>query len=216
MLFVLFLTVSLCLADDPSCSGYSADGRLFFDLTSLQGRNVSVQDSQFKYDISICANTQSCGDCKDSGFCQFYSSSSEWCVGRFTGVTGDLQNGTDVAIIHYDGGEENRSGTVEVVCDLFVSVPSDFEVLSSQNLSYKIRFRSPAACAQYSGLSGGSVLLIIFFSIFAVYFFGGVLWNYVINHKQSYETIPNLEFWVQLPGFVKDGIVFSLRCCRPY
>jgi len=64
-----------------------------------------------------------------------------------------------------------------------------------------------------SGLSGGSVFLIIFFVSLFVYFAAGAGYNYY-QGKEGAEIIPQVEFWKDLPFLVKDGAVFSFERIR--
>lgn len=40
---------------------------------------------------------------------------------------------------------------------------------------------------------------------------GGVLWNKYRVEKTGWELIPNLEFWITLPGLVKDGNIYTFN-----
>lgn len=63
-----------------------------------------------------------------------------------------------------------------------------------------------------SGLSVGSKLLIVFFSILLAYILVGVIWNYC-NGSQGIELIPNVEFWNGLPTLIMEGVSFTCSCC---
>ncbi|XP_059488787.1 uncharacterized protein LOC132204341 [Neocloeon triangulifer] len=64
------------------------------------------------------------------------------------------------------------------------------------------------------GLSAGATFLIIFFSLFAAYFIGGMAIMKFIKGAQGVEVIPNYEFWTGLPSLVKDGFLFAISGCR--
>eukprot|EP00004_Rigifila_ramosa_P007937 TRINITY_DN19122_c0_g1_i1.p2 TRINITY_DN19122_c0_g1~~TRINITY_DN19122_c0_g1_i1.p2 ORF type:complete len:229 (+),score=46.03 TRINITY_DN19122_c0_g1_i1:3-689(+) len=77
---------------------------------------------------------------------------------------------------------------------------------------YIIHFPTSLACDlggdESGGLSGGSIFLIIFFVGTFLYCAGGV----VYNQRQGVtgiEMVPNIQFWRELPGLVKDGCVFT-------
>ena len=42
-----------------------------------------------------------------------------------------------------------------------------------------------------------------------LYLVGGVLWNKYRLEKSGLELIPNIDFWLALPGLVKDGCFYS-------
>ena len=46
-------------------------------------------------------------------------------------------------------------------------------------------------------------------STLGVYCIGGVVFNVYKMEKTGAEAIPNKEFWGSLPGYVKDGFVFT-------
>lgn len=79
---------------------------------------------------------------------------------------------------------------------------------------YYFTLSHPAACGfpPFGGLSGGSVFLIILFCSFGAYFLVGMLVNAFGRGKSGCDIIPNAEFWVSLPGLVKDGSLFIITC----
>lgn len=76
-----------------------------------------------------------------------------------------------------------------------------------------LAFNTPSACIQTHrhGLSGGSVLLIIFFIAFGVYFVGGIAILYFMRGARGLEAIPNIDFWRGLPGLVKVSVLSSFH-----
>jgi hypothetical protein len=86
-----------------------------------------------------------------------------------------------------------------------------------------IEITSPAGCPTnvdltlVGGISPGSVLLIIFFVLLVAYLLIGTLYMRFARGAQGAEMIPNVEFWGNLPGLVKDGVAFAWRkiTCSP-
>jgi hypothetical protein len=72
------------------------------------------------------------------------------------------------------------------------------------------------------GLSGGSILLIMyttinkitefnsFFTTATVYFAGGLIFLKFVRHAEGVSMVPNVEFWSSLPGLVK---VVQVQSC---
>jgi len=61
-----------------------------------------------------------------------------------------------------------------------------------------------------TGLTWGW-LFIILFSVAVVLYFGiGMVYKYKKLGVTGIETIPNIEFWRDYPGLIKDGIAFSV------
>lgn len=64
------------------------------------------------------------------------------------------------------------------------------------------------------GISGGWIFIIILSSLLVLYLVGGVAFNKFYRHHEGKEIIPNVEFWMALPGLVKDGHLFVWRKAR--
>jgi len=67
---------------------------------------------------------------------------------------------------------------------------------------------------QQEGLSGGAIILIVLLVCVVVYLVGGVLVNRYVRHKEGPDLLPNREFWIMLPGLVKDGCYFTYTKIR--
>jgi len=83
--------------------------------------------------------------------------------------------------------------------------------------SYEIILPGPAGCGKPGGAGPGSgglswgSLFCILFPIFVLLYLGvGVAYNVKVNEMElGVEAIPQLEYWKQVPGLVKDGCQFS-------
>ncbi|XP_062517611.1 uncharacterized protein LOC134192870 [Corticium candelabrum] len=64
------------------------------------------------------------------------------------------------------------------------------------------------------GLSIGSILLIVFFSLIFVYILCGILYLKFVRGASGVELIPNYSFWALLPSLIKEGVVFLIGKCR--
>jgi hypothetical protein len=62
------------------------------------------------------------------------------------------------------------------------------------------------------------VLLVLAYSSLVVlafvYFVGGFIFLRFVKHREGGDAIPNREFWADLPGLVKDGIMFVINKIR--
>jgi hypothetical protein len=55
-----------------------------------------------------------------------------------------------------------------------------------------------------TGMSGGTVFLIILLCVIPVYLGVGMLYNWKLKGKAlGKESIPNIEFWTDLPNLIK-------------
>lgn len=61
-----------------------------------------------------------------------------------------------------------------------------------------------------AGLSGGSVILILFFVGVLLYLVGGVLLNHS-NGARGWEMLPHYQFWSELPSLIVEGCVFFVK-----
>jgi len=68
------------------------------------------------------------------------------------------------------------------------------------------------------GLSGGSIFLIVFFTVAGTYFILGTIIKWRLQHAPfGVESIPNNEFWSELPGYIADGFRFTKeKACGGY
>ena len=64
-----------------------------------------------------------------------------------------------------------------------------------------------------SGLSVGTIFLIIILALVVLYFVIGIPICYFVLHKRGVEIIPFVSFWKELPGLVKDGFLFIISPC---
>lgn len=65
-----------------------------------------------------------------------------------------------------------------------------------------------------SGLSLGSILLIIFFSLMVVYIILGALYNKFARSREGKEVFPHYTFWIELPVLVKEGGAYSFHSAK--
>lgn len=79
---------------------------------------------------------------------------------------------------------------------------------------FPFKLRSKYACPRKSGLSTGSVLIIVFGSLLLVYIVAGILFNKFHRGATGKEVIPNVNFWMDFPLLVKDGVEFSYQFCK--
>ncbi|XP_072761827.1 uncharacterized protein [Anoplolepis gracilipes] len=82
--------------------------------------------------------------------------------------------------------------------------------------NYYFMLSSPYGCKiePHKGLSTGSILLILFFTITGTYFIGGIISLRILRGATGWEMLPNYDFWSKLPLLVRDGIAFTFNCCR--
>lgn len=75
-------------------------------------------------------------------------------------------------------------------------------------------FACPITIEEISKPSVGGVLLILFLIGTFTYFTIGSIVRFMYLGARGIEVIPNLEFWKDLPGLVRDGVRFLRNGCR--
>jgi len=65
-----------------------------------------------------------------------------------------------------------------------------------------------------AGLGGGWVFIIILVVVIFVYCVGGMSFMHFQRGASGSAIIPNIGFWRELPGLIKDGCVFTWRKTR--
>jgi len=99
-------------------------------------------------------------------------------------------------------------------------IPCFFEI-EKPPLHYNFKWVSATACptnkklpTTIAGLSGGSILMIIVLCLVIVYFVGGIVFMKFVRKAEGKDVIPNHEFWADLPGLVKDGVMLIVNKAR--
>ncbi|KAK6166148.1 hypothetical protein SNE40_022911 [Patella caerulea] len=86
---------------------------------------------------------------------------------------------------------------------------------------YEMTLTSKYACASGGGgptvtvsvsLSTGSIIVIIFFAVLVVYVIAGISFQRFARKASGKEMAPNYGFWSSMPGLVKDGVLFTVKC----
>ncbi|XP_076465218.1 uncharacterized protein LOC143296996 [Babylonia areolata] len=103
---------------------------------------------------------------------------------------------------------------------LTVPLPPKVQFLQPQGdrfCTYNVTFQFAGACPivgpsePATQLSAGSVLLLIFFVTMFLYFGLGCLIN-MLRGETGKNLLPHHQFWVTLPGYIKEGFLFTLTC----
>jgi len=222
-LFVLVLFVSI-----PAITCQYKTSRGTFDLTPVSGTEYpTLAPTGHYYYFTLCANEAGSSNCKDplSGFCAIQAMpSTHDCWGLATwDNSGKAAATSDGFSIQFDNGsgdqcpsEAPRSTKFTFSCDEQEEIGQiNVKEKEGQSCSYELKIPTKYVCPEYiissgsssSGLSFGSIFLIILLVLIAVYFIAGFGFN---KYKGSEERIPHSSFWcTQLPFWVKTGLMVS-------
>ncbi|XP_065742867.1 cation-dependent mannose-6-phosphate receptor isoform X3 [Phocoena phocoena] len=112
-------------------------------------------------------------------------------------------------------GKEQRRAVVMISCNrhtLDNFNPVFEERGKVQDCFYLFEIDSSLACSpEISHLSVGSILLVTFASLIAVYIIGGFLYQRLVVGAKGMEQFPHLAFWQDLGNLVADGCDFVCR-----
>uniref|UniRef100_A0ABI7ZR17 MRH domain-containing protein n=8 Tax=Felidae TaxID=9681 RepID=A0ABI7ZR17_FELCA len=150
------------------------------------------------------------------------SNGKETVVGRLNET--HIFNGSNWIMLTYKGGDEydrhcgmeQRRAVVMISCNRH-TLADNFNPVSEergkvQDCFYLFEMDSSLACApEISRLSVGSILLVTFASLVAVYVIGGFLYQRLVVGAKGMEQFPHLAFWQDLGNLVADGCDFVCR-----
>jgi len=112
----------------------------------------------------------------------------------------------------YTGGDGDRTSEVVYTCGPDYLPPNATQPNpSAVPAHYVINFVGPSAClgAGAGGMGWGD-FVCLFLPIFSfLYFAIGYAYNYKYKELKGIDAVPQLEYWRQLPGLVKDGCNYS-------
>nr|XP_048300267.1 cation-dependent mannose-6-phosphate receptor [Myodes glareolus]XP_048300268.1 cation-dependent mannose-6-phosphate receptor [Myodes glareolus] len=186
-----------------------------FESTVGQGSDTYI----YKFRICREAGNHSSG----AGLVQINKNNwKETVVGRINET--HLFNGSNWIMLIYKGGDEydnhcgkeQRRAVVMISCNRH-TLAGNFNPVSEernkvQDCLYLFEMDSSVACSpETSHLSVGSILLVIFASLVAVYVMGGFLYQRLVVGAKGMEQFPHLAFWQDLGNLVADGCDFVCR-----
>ena len=115
----------------------------------------------------------------------------------------------------FDGGDGGRTMSIIYLCSPTVAQPTAAQAGSSPGGGdhYVVTFTGPSACSGGGGGGAGGgwgkTFLILFPVFTGLYFAGGFAYNYKYKELTGAEAVPQIEYWRELPGLVKEGCHFS-------
>ncbi|KAL5015306.1 hypothetical protein ScPMuIL_009576 [Solemya velum] len=204
-------------------------------LTPLMRKSFTVYDSEskYKYIIGICENainvpTLSNGpDVSGVAVAQFVKNgtSNKWtyvaAVGKYTDCA--IMGGSDWVLLTYGSGKhysthctnEARQAMLMFTCDESVPVDTPEIIVVGENTDkvsdcyYLFEIGTSVVCQTKPvvtfGLSFGSIIVIVFFSVALLYLILGVVYNRFVLSAKGLEQIPNYSFWQDFGNLQSDG-----------
>ena len=225
VLFVCVL-VALPLCVSGACNPCVSGGCDGLDLSSITKEFTVSGEDYSTYFFMMCQDDSKCGGqvCKKTEIGTYSlgnKANSQWAL---TSSSGDISQG---AVLNVGGGNDQWDGCDPASSTVNVTCGSGDDTLQAtqenRNCKWLFTFNSKYVCGLPKGggsggaghgLSGGSIFLILFFVGGFVYFVGGILFNKYRRGLSGSEMIPNISFWRDLPGLVRDGCMFSFNKVR--
>jgi len=219
VLACLFAVIDISLAAD--CKNIISNG-YSYDLSMLSTQPVSGSDpdkptSGWVYSVNPCAPLQmNCDICTtNAGYCQQSRDQRfTFCVGTLASATFNGASDGKSITVNFQApptaDQTVREGRLIISCDPAAATPQKIDIHDPVDVkSYTVKYASAAGCGN-SAISGGSIFLIIFFSAFALYFLVGIAVMAGVKGQRGKEMVPNIEFWVMVPGLIQDGATFTI------
>ena len=189
---------------------------------------MKVSDSiEFVYRANICHNTiQSCAN--DEGTvteslripagetCRVWGRLDDYKVEDMMFPSTDENPHGEGIRIKYSGGDicdltqnTKREAWAEIECSVSQSgAGALLEVIKSNPCRVVLKMKSTHACS-VAMFGWGMSFLTIFFLVVLIYCLGGALVNSKMYGRRGVELIPHYAFWIEFPGLVRDGFLFT-------
>ncbi|XP_069609953.1 cation-dependent mannose-6-phosphate receptor [Ranitomeya imitator] len=188
-----------------------------FETTVKQGAD------SYTYTFVVCGGVLNGSKSTNEGLVQNRTKDqSITVVGRINDTS--IVNGTDWMLLTYKSGEpydshcasEPRKAMIMISCNK-KTLAEGFMMINEERdkeseCFYLFEMDSSVACPpEESHLSVGSILLIVFAVLIAVYIIGGFLYQRFVVGAKGMEQFPNITLWKELGNLVADGCDFVCR-----
>ncbi|XP_061919756.1 cation-dependent mannose-6-phosphate receptor [Entelurus aequoreus] len=183
---------------------------------------MQIGEAKYSYAFQLCGDA---GGVPGAGVIQVENQKTGpkiTVVGLYNAT--EVIGGSDYVWLIYGNGEkydthcskEQRKAFVMIFCNRNLE-SGQLEVVQEnrereQHCYYQFKLESSAVCPplEYK-LSAGSIILIIAFSLLAVYLVGGFLYQRLIVGAKGMDQFPNYAFWVEVGNLSADGCDFVCR-----
>ncbi|RUS74724.1 hypothetical protein EGW08_017520 [Elysia chlorotica] len=204
-------------------------------LSPLVGKSYKSRNSEYEFTVGICTQVAEQVGKNVAVLQQKLSDdgkpdpSEAHDIGNL--VDTHIMTGSDWILLEYRGlekygercNQEAKRTTIMITCDELVKdsdarmVYIEEENQKEEDCYYLFELKHEAVCPNPTsgGLSVGSILLIVFFSVASVYLFVGFLYSRFVLGAKGMEQIPNYEFWKDFGNLQAEGCDLVCRTREP-
>ncbi|XP_052808450.1 cation-dependent mannose-6-phosphate receptor-like [Mya arenaria] len=232
VVLVLHASETLCATcvQSGQCACTYDDGSGTVDLSPIASTDQSnplIRDAfapdTYAYSFNPCLPFTE-GTCVNAAACQFDTNGNIYYnIGDSSKVT--LANSGTTITATYVADDGARQSKATFTCDPNKD-PPDVQALGETSQSfYEFAITTKYACASSGpgpgpgpgpvvivttslSISVGWILTILFLGVGVTYLVAGVVFNRFYRHNAGREQIPNINFWIAIPGLIKDGCLF--------
>jgi len=200
--------------------------------------------SQYTYELNVCGVVQSSGCSTANGLlCQYNTAGGsfvsmlagwnvvtsgsgnpakpygEWgLIDTSNPDAGVFLNFSNGASCYMNAKNNDRVVLMKFFCQSGGGKPDTFNLVEFPTCTFTVTYYSDAGCPLSSsgsgGISGGSVFLIMVAIALPLYILIGCIYKSKAQGTAGMESCPNIEFWRDLPGLIKDGFKFIAGGCK--
>lgn len=189
---------------------------------ALDAGNTTCWQANVTRDITMTgclAGRVATGDNSTANATTYDSPSNNTVLGVLTGMTFEplaIGLGKGVRVVYpRRAGNVSEGFAIDLVCN---PLEGAIEFLGNTTDGiYLFHWETFAACPSYgTGLSLGTILLVLAPVLAAVYLLAGVAYKSYVQGVRGWERLPHISLWLSLPGLVWDGMQFTWACitCR--
>ncbi|XP_053697369.1 uncharacterized protein LOC128744400 [Sabethes cyaneus] len=207
-----------CRCEYPDGSGIDLNQMVDIRDGYMSTRDAATQDWYYFHPCSniryLNQSKTNCSEGEGYTLCRLTNSTSQYQkLGTAENSSFSSNSDDNQRYLVYTNAN-NEVTTIQLICvknsNSYIFVQQNVALNAAKQVN--LLLFSPFACVttieEISQSSFGQVLLILFFTGTFTYFTIASIVRFMYFGARGIEVIPNLEFWQDLPGLVRDGAIF--------
>ena len=197
-----------------------------FEANIVQVFNGNREDYKWMFGLTTPTDAAPAGfsPCGETAYISQYDINSKGCASAIPNKVSAEPSGDTSCLLTYK--DAIRQATVDLTCDETASAPRMNGEVTVQQVANEYHYAFKGAFSgvcgggddgdgggdkKSGGCGGGCVFVILFFVGAVLYVAGTVAFNYFKLGKRGKELAPHPEFWLLIPGLIKDGGIFTFQ-----